>query len=86
MCVLELTRGDGTPFNVPSILEEDIIKLYVEIRQTHPKGVLWFSVTESAVLFYSDNEMLAMVCRVTKATVLCKESIRLCTSPPPMPI
>ena len=45
MCVLVLTRGDGTPFDAASIQEEDIIELCVEMGQTHPKGVLQFMAT-----------------------------------------
>ena len=42
MCVLVLTRGNGTPFDVTSIQEEDTIELCIELGQTHPKGVLWY--------------------------------------------
>ena len=51
MCVLILTRGDGTPFDATSIQEEDIIELCVEMGQTHPKGVPWFLLTELVVCF-----------------------------------
>ena len=34
MCVLVLTRGDGTSFDAASIQEEDIIELCVEMGQT----------------------------------------------------
>ena len=82
MCVLVLTRGHGTPFDATSIQEEDIIKLCVEMKQTHPEGVLWFLATESVIFFCSSDKMLATVCRATKAMVLHEEPIRLCTSPP----
>ena len=60
-------KGNGTPFNVTSIQEEDIIEHCVELGQTHPKGVLQFLMTESVVLFHSTDEMLVMVHGVTKA-------------------
>ena len=60
MHVLILTRSDGTPFDPASIQEEDIIELCIELGQTHPKGVLWYSVTESVVLFHSVDKMLVM--------------------------
>ena len=41
-CVLVLTRGDGTPFNATSILEEDIIEICIWLEQTHPKGVFQY--------------------------------------------
>ena len=81
MYALVLTRSDGIPFDATSIQKEDIIELCAEMGQTHPKGVLQFLVTELVILFCSSNEMLAMACRVTKAMVLCKEPIRLYTSP-----
>ena len=64
MCVLVLTRGDGTPFDATSIQEEDNAELCVEMGQTHPEGVLWFLVTQSVILIHSSDKMLAMVCRV----------------------
>ena len=82
MCVLILARGDGTPIDTTCIQEEDIIELCVEVGQTHPKGVLWLSVMELVILFWSSNEMLAAICRVTKAMAWQKEHFRLHTSPP----
>ena len=51
-----------------------------------PEGVLWFSATESVVLFHSTDEMLVMAHGVTKATALHEEPIRLYTSPPVLPM
>ena len=82
MCVLVLARGDGSPFDTASIQEEDIIDLCVKVGQTHPKGMLQLSVMESVILFQSSDEMLAMVCRVTKAMAWHEEPIRLHSSPP----
>ena len=78
MCVL----GDGTPFHVTSIQEEDLAELCVEVEQAHPKGVLWSSAMESVTVFQSSKEMLAMACMDTKAMAWQEEPIRLCTSPP----
>ena len=80
MCVLVLTRGDGTPFNVASI-QEDTVELFIELGQIHTKGVLWYSVTELVVLFHSTDEMLVAACGVIKATVLHENPIRICMSP-----
>ena len=82
MCVLVLTRSDGTTFSATSIQEEDIVELCIELGQTHPEGVLQYSMTELVALFHSTDEMLVMVHGVIKATALCKEPIQLCTSPP----
>ena len=43
MCVLVLTRGDGTPFDAASIQEEDIVEICIWLEQTHPEGVLQYS-------------------------------------------
>ena len=75
-------QSDGTPFDVASMQEEDFIELCVEMGQTQPKGVLWFLVTESVVLFHSMDKMLVTACGVTKAMALHEEPIRLHTSPP----
>ena len=80
MCVLVLTRGNGTPFHATSRQEEDIVEFCVEMGQ-QPNGVLQLLATESVVLFHSGDKML-----VTKATVLHKEPIRVCTSPSLLPI
>ena len=44
-CILILTKRDGTPFNVTSVLEEDIIEICIWLGHTHPMGVLCYSVT-----------------------------------------
>ena len=82
MCVLVLTRNDGTLFDAAFIQEEDIIELCIELGQTHPKCVLWYSVTESVVLLHSADEMLVMEHGVIKAMALHKETIQLHMSLP----
>ena len=82
MCILLLTRGDGTPFDATFIQEEDIIKICIWLGHTHPKGVLQYSAVKLVVLFHSADKMLVMACGIIKATTLCKESIKVRTSPP----
>ena len=82
MCVLLPTRRNGTPFNATSIQEEDIIELCIELGQTQPKGVLWYSVVESVVVFHSTDEMLVVVHGVMKAMASHEEPIRLHMTPP----
>ena len=82
MCILILTKRDGTPFDVTSILEEDITKICIRQGHTHPMGVLCHLVTESIVLFQlADNKQHA-TCRAIKVTVLCEEAIAIRVSPP----
>ena len=51
MCILILTKGDGTPFDVTSVLAEDIIEICIQLGLTHPMDVLHYSVTKSIMLF-----------------------------------
>ena len=82
MCVLVLTRDDGTPFDASSIQEEDIIEICIRLGQTHPKGVVQSSVVKSVMLFHSVDEMLVAVHGVIKAMAFHDEPIRLRMSPP----
>ena len=77
MCVLVLTRSNGTLFDATSMWEENIIELCIQLGQTHPKGVLQYLAAELVVLFHSADEMLVAVHGVVKATALWKEPIRL---------
>ena len=69
ICVLTIARGDGTPFDADSLLEEDIINLCVGMGQVHPDGILWLTPMELVIAFHSSEEMLAMTCLITSATV-----------------
>ena len=82
MCIFVLTRGDGTPFDTSSIQEEDVIEICIWLGHAHPEGVLWYSAIESVILFHTTDELQVMVCGVVKASPLCKEAIRVRSSPP----
>ena len=82
MCILVFTRSNGTPFEVTSIQEEDIIEISIQLGHAHPKGVICYSVIKSVMLFHSTDEMLAAPHGVIKATTLHEESIKVRTSPP----
>ena len=49
MCVLTITRGDGTPFDANFLQQEDKLELCVSVGQAHPKGVLQLSAIELVV-------------------------------------
>ena len=51
MCVLILTKRDGTLFNVTSVMEEDIIEICIRLGHNHPMGVLSYSVRDLVILF-----------------------------------
>ena len=82
MCIFVLTRGNGTPFNASSIMEEDVVEICVWLGHTHPGGVLQYSTIELVMLFHTTDELQVMVHGVVKASMLCKEDIRVRTSPP----
>ena len=80
--VFILTRGDGTPFNASSFLEEDVVKICIQLGHTHPEGVLQYSTTKSVMLFHTADKLQIMACGVVKASTLHDEAIRVRTSPP----
>ena len=67
---------------LPPYRRRNIKELCVELGQTHPKGVLWYSVTELVVLFCSADEMLVTMHGVIKSMALYEEPIWLHMSPP----
>ena len=74
MCLFVLTRKDGTPFDVTSVSEEDIIEICIRLGHTHPLGVLCYSATESGALFHSTEDMQCATCRAIKALELWDEA------------
>ena len=81
MSLFLLTKGDGTPFDASSILEEDIIEICIQFGHTHPEDVLWYSAIESVMLFHTMDKLQIVACGVVKASMLCDEAIKVRTSP-----
>ena len=42
MYVFIIMQKDGTPFDVTSVMEEDIVQLCMTLGHTHPLGVLQY--------------------------------------------
>ena len=57
LCLLSITRGDGTPMDASSISEEDIVGICVQKSHTHPLGVLWYLAVESVILFGTTEDL-----------------------------
>ena len=57
-----ITKGDGTLFDASSRMEEDIIEICIWFGYTDPEGVLWYSVIESVMLFYTTDELQVITC------------------------
>ena len=70
MCIFIITHKDGTPFEVTSIMEEDIVQLHMTLGHIHPLGVLCYSASDLVVLFCMAQEMLQASRGAIKATEL----------------
>ena len=57
LCLLSITRGDGTPMDASSISEEDIIEICIQKGHIHPLGVLHYLASESVILFGSMDDL-----------------------------
>ena len=79
LCLLSITRGDGTPMDASSILEEDIVGICVQKSHTHPLGVLQYLVAKSVILFSTTEDLHQASHDLMNMTVLCDEAIRVQT-------
>ena len=82
MCLFVLTKGDSTPFNASSILEEDIVEVCIWFGHTHPEEVLLYSAIQSVMLFHTMDELQITAHGFMKTLMLCSEAIKVRTSPP----
>ena len=82
LCLLSITRGDGTPMDASSILEEDIVGICVQKSHTHPLGVLQYLAEESVVLFSTMEDLNQVSCNLMNMMVLCDEAITVQTMAP----
>ena len=57
LCLVTITRRDGTLMDASSISEEDIIEICIKKGHTHPLGVLCYSAMESVILFCTTDEL-----------------------------
>ena len=58
LLLITITKGDGTPMDASSILEEDIIEICIQRAHTHPLGVLQYSMADLVVLFANLEDVL----------------------------
>ena len=77
MCLFILTRKDGTPFDVTSVTEEDIIKICMGLGHTHPMGVLCYSAMELVALFLFASDMQCTACGDVKTIVLHHDEVQV---------
>ena len=81
MCILILTRGNGTPLMPPPYRRRMSLR-FVSLGHAHPEGVLRYLTTELVITFHSTDEMLVTAYGVIKVMTLHKEAIKVMTSPP----
>ena len=85
LCVFIIMQKDGTPFDVTSVTEEDIVQLCVTLGHTHPLGVLQFFATELVALFWMAEKMQWVSHDAIKVTELHDESTAIKTIVPMEP-
>ena len=72
-----LTHKDGTPFEVTSVTEEDIVQICMTLGHIHPMGVLQYLATEPVALFHTVEEMQRESCGAITVRELCNEPIAI---------
>ena len=77
ICIFIVTRKDGTPLDVTSVSEEDIIEICMALGHTQPLGVLQYLAMELVALFHTTEEMQQASCTAIKATELWDEPIAI---------
>ena len=82
LLLIAITKGDGTPMDASSILEEDIIEVCIQRAHTHPLGVLQYSMVESVILFTTLKDVNRAHCTLLDVMELCNEAITVWTMVP----
>ena len=75
LCLVSITRRDGTLMDASSILEEDIMEICIKKGHTHLLGVLHYSATESVILVHTVDELKHVSCSIIETTELRDEAI-----------
>ena len=82
LLLITITRGDGTPMDASSILEEDIMEICIQRAHIHLLGVLWYSEVESVILFRSLEDVNRVHRTLPDVMELCNEAITVQTMAP----
>ena len=82
LCLISITRRDGTPMDASSISEEDIIEICMKQGHTHPLGVLHYSAMESIVLFSTMEDLKCASCGLVDVMELQNDAIMVMTLAP----
>ena len=79
LCLLSITRGDGTPMDASSISEEDIVEICIQKGHTCPLGVLQYLAAESIILFGTKEDLNWASHDLMGMMELCDEAITVWT-------
>ena len=62
LCLISITRRDGTPMDASSISEENLVEICVKKGHTHSLGVLHYLAMESIILFSTAEDLKFVSC------------------------
>ena len=79
LCLISITRRDGTPMDASSVSEEEIC---MKKGHTHPLGVLHYLAMESIVLFSTAEDLNCVSCGLVDMTELQNDAITVATLAP----
>ena len=75
LCLVTITKRDGTPMDASSISEEDIMGICIKKAHTHLLGVLHYSAMESVILFCTADELKCASYTIVEVMELQDEAI-----------
>ena len=82
LCLILITRRDGTPMDASSISEEDIVEICVKKGHTHPLGVLHYLAMESITLFSTMEDLKRSSYGLVDVVELQNDAIKVVTLAP----
>ena len=82
LLLISITRGDGTPMDASSIMEEDIMEICIRRAHAHPLGVLQHSTAELVILFGNLEDVNRAHCTLSDMMELHDEAIMVWTMAP----
>ena len=82
LCLISITKTDGTPMDASSISEEDIVEICMKKGHTHPLGMLCYLAMESIVLFSTTEDLKCASHGLVDVTELQNDAITVVTWAP----
>ena len=82
LCLISITRGDGTPMDASSISEETIMEICMKKGHTCPLGVLHYSAMESVISFQYCRRVKMCELHLSRHNRVAKDAIMVKTLAP----